>query len=82
MNEGERNQEDNADHEKNHHAPQPYWKRRHIQWGFWIGVALMGIALIVYIFSVDLALVPRPWQRTPMPAAHVPEGQDRPAGSR
>ena len=58
MSEAERNQEDNTSHEKNHHAPIPYWKRRHIQWGFGVGIVLMSIALIVYIFSLNLALVP------------------------
>lgn len=59
MNEPEQNQLDNTAHEKNHHAPRPYWKRTHIQWAFWIGVALMAIALLVYIFSLNLSLVPR-----------------------
>jgi len=61
VSENELNQEDNTDHEKNHHIPRPYWKRPHIQWAFWIGVFLMAVALLVYIFSVDLALVPRSW---------------------
>ena len=65
MNESGQNQLDNIDHEKNHHVPRPYWKRTHIQWAFWIGVVCISIALLVYIFSVDLALVPRPWQHPP-----------------
>ena len=68
MSENELNQQDNTEHEKNHHAPRPYWKQPHIQWGFWIGVALMSIALLVYIFSLNLALVPRSWQHTSQPA--------------
>lgn len=68
MSEQELNQIDNIDHEKNHHAPHPYWKRTHIQWAFWIGVVLMAVALLVYIFSVDLALIPRSWhQQAPPP---------------
>lgn len=63
MNEAEQNQHDNIDHEKNHHAPAPYWKRPHIQWGFWIGAGLMCIALAVYIFSLNLSLIPRSWYK-------------------
>jgi hypothetical protein len=69
VSEAEQNHLDNTEHEKNHHAPAPYWKRPHIQWGFWIGVALMGIALIVYIFSLNLALVPRSWHQQAQPTA-------------
>jgi hypothetical protein len=65
VNEAEQNRLDNTEHEKNHHVAVPYWKRPHIQWGFWIGVALMGIALVVYIFSLNLALVPSSWHRQP-----------------
>jgi len=69
VNEPERNREDNTSHEKNHHAPEPYWKRVHLHWGLWLGIVLMTIALLVYILSVNLALVPRSWQHQPQPAA-------------
>jgi hypothetical protein len=65
VNEPEQNQLDNIDHEKNHHAPHPYWKQPHIQWAFWIGVGLMGIALVVYIFSLNLAFIPHSWHQQP-----------------
>jgi len=59
-----------------HHHPQegphppkdetyvPYWKRAHKDWRFWVGVIFISVALVVYITSVDLALVPR---RAPQP---------------
>jgi len=59
-NEPQLNQADNSLHEKNHHAPQPYWRRMHLHWGFWVGVIGLTIALLVYILSVNLALVPHP----------------------
>jgi len=67
--ETENNQLNNTEHEKNHHEPRPYWKRAHLHWAFWVGVVCMAIALLVYIFSVDLALVPRSWHQQTLPAA-------------
>lgn len=69
MNEPQRNQDDNLDHEKNHHAPHPYWKRVHLHWGLWVGIVLMTVALLVYILSLNLALVPRGPQSPPPPAS-------------
>jgi len=59
MNETENNQQKNLLHEKNHHELRPYWKRAHLHWGFWVGVLLMTLALLVYIFSIDLSQLPR-----------------------
>jgi hypothetical protein len=67
---------------KHHHHPQegpnppkdpdnyvPYWKRAHKDWRFWVGVFCISAALVVYITSVDLSLVPhrpdQPSSRTP-----------------
>lgn len=60
-------QDDNAEahagshhgHPKNYHPPKPYWRRAHADWKFWIAVVFIFGALAIYIFSVDLALVPR-----------------------
>jgi len=43
----------------------PYWKRAHRDWRFWAGVRFMSVALIVYVMSDDLALVPRIQPRQP-----------------
>lgn len=40
-------------------AHGPYWKRAHTDWRFWIGVALMFVAMIAYIMTFDLRLRPR-----------------------
>jgi len=69
MDEPKRNQQDNLDNEKNYHAPRPYWKRVYHHWGFWVGIVLMTIALLVYLLSWNLALVPRFHPRPPTPAA-------------
>ena len=37
----------------------PYWKRAHRDWRFWVGVVFLSAALIVYVMTVDLSLVPR-----------------------
>jgi hypothetical protein len=34
---------------------RPYWKRAHRGWPFWVAVALMLAAMIVYVMSDDLA---------------------------
>lgn len=46
----------------------PYWKRAHRDWRFWVGVLFMSVALIVYVMSDDLALVPRERPRQAAPA--------------
>ncbi|MGI4828826.1 MAG: hypothetical protein ACRYFU_11650 [Janthinobacterium lividum] len=38
---------------------EPYWKRAHHDWRFWVAVFFIFAALAVYISSVDLSLVPR-----------------------
>ena len=48
-----------ADHPKNFHPPKPYWRRMHTHWAFWVAVIFLFVALFIYIFSYDLALVPR-----------------------
>jgi hypothetical protein len=45
-------------HEINQKDLGPYWKRVHRDWRFWVGVALMAIAIAVYITSDNLAFVP------------------------
>ena len=37
----------------------PYWRRAHRDWRFWVGVVFLSAALIVYVMTVDLSLVPR-----------------------
>ena len=42
-----------------HHHPDPYWKRAHTDWRFWVGFILMFAAITMYVMSDDLALAPR-----------------------
>lgn len=42
-----------------HHGHRPYWKRAHRDWRFWVAVFSIGVALFIYVTSVDLSLVPR-----------------------
>jgi hypothetical protein len=39
--------------------PGPYWRRAHRDWRFWVGVVFLSIAILIYVMSDDLALVPR-----------------------
>jgi hypothetical protein len=43
------------------HAPggEPYWKRAHHDWRFWIALILMLTAIAIYVLSDDLAFLPR-----------------------
>jgi hypothetical protein len=36
----------------------PYWLRAHRDWKFWAVVALMLVAMVVYVVSMNLALRP------------------------
>jgi hypothetical protein len=51
------------------HGLGPYWKRAHRDWRFWVGVLFMSVALIVYVMSDDLSLVPRIQPRQTSPSA-------------
>ncbi len=53
-------------------GPGPYWKRAHRDWRFWVGALFMAVALIVYVMSDDLALLPRAQPSRPAPAAVSP----------
>jgi hypothetical protein len=72
MDETTHDQHDNPFHEKNHHEPRNHWRLLNMHWGFWLGIICLTVALLVYIFSVDLALVPRvpqpQHQSMPMPS--------------
>jgi hypothetical protein len=41
-----------------HHDHRPYWQRAHRDWRFWVAVFFIGVALFIYVTSVDLSLVP------------------------
>jgi hypothetical protein len=38
---------------------RPYWKNAHRDWRFWIAVFFIFGAIVIYVMSDDLALVPR-----------------------
>ena len=63
--------ENHDTHEHKHHHPQtgpvapheqqqPYWKRAHKDWKFWVGVVCIAIAITIYVLSLDLSTVPHP----------------------
>jgi len=49
------------------HLPDPYWKRAHHDWRFWIGLFLMLLAITIYVLTEDLSLVPRFRTQPPAP---------------
>ena len=50
-----------------HHHEKPYWKRLHHSWLFWIGFALVSVAITVYVMSDNLALMPHGRAHKPLP---------------
>lgn len=40
-------------------TPNPYWKKAHRDWRFWVAVFFVFLALAIYIGSADLSLIPR-----------------------
>lgn len=44
---------------KSRHEPNldPYWRRAHHDWRFWVGLGLMLAAIAMYVLSNDLSLV-------------------------
>lgn len=43
-----------------HEQQQPYWKRAHKDWKFWVGVVFLAVAIAIYVLSLDLSAVPHP----------------------
>ena len=41
-----------------HEQQEPYWKRAHKDWRFWVGVVAIAVAIAVYILTLDLSTVP------------------------
>jgi hypothetical protein len=46
--------------ENGHHEPRPdpYWKRAHHDWRFWVALLLMLGAMLIYLMTDDLSMVP------------------------
>jgi hypothetical protein len=61
MNENGQNhhRQEREEHNKEHHNPNPYWKRIHHTWSFWVFLFLMLAAIIYYMLSDNLSLRPR-----------------------
>ena len=38
--------------------PDPYWKRAHHDWRFWVGMFFMFAAIIIFVLSDNLAFLP------------------------
>lgn len=45
--------------ESTNHQPDPYWKRAHSDWRFWVGFVLMAVAITIYVLSNNLSFFPR-----------------------
>lgn len=41
-----------------HQVADPYWRRAHHDWKFWLGLSLMLIAITVFALGDNLALIP------------------------
>jgi hypothetical protein len=38
---------------------RPYWKRAHLDWRVWVAAFFLFAAIAVYVWTVDLSIVPR-----------------------
>ena len=47
------------------HGGDPYWKRAHRDWRFWVAVMLMLLAMTFFVMTDNLALLPG--RRAPSP---------------
>lgn len=46
-------------HQKSDNRPtQPYWKRMHHDWKFWVAFLFVLLALGIYVLSNDLSMRP------------------------
>jgi hypothetical protein len=51
----------------------PYWKRAHHDWRFWFGLVAMLVAIVIYVGTNDLSMVPSGAQRKlPNAVSRVP----------
>jgi hypothetical protein len=41
-----------------HVQRKPYWQRAHKDWKFWVGATAIGVAIVVYVMTLDLSSVP------------------------
>jgi hypothetical protein len=37
---------------------RPYWRRMHHDWRFWVAIGFLSIAILIYVVTVDLSMVP------------------------
>jgi hypothetical protein len=49
---------DSNEFEHSHHEHRPYWKRAHHDWRFWVAFGLMLMAMVIYLMTADLSIVP------------------------
>ena len=52
--------ENNYSHQPDneHRSHRPYWKRAHHDWRFWVALLLMLGAMLIYLMTDDLSMVP------------------------
>lgn len=62
------NSESEGSNPRDHHHTRPHFlKRAHKDWRVWCAVILMLLAMLVYVKSVDLSLVPGRPATQPVP---------------
>ena len=67
----EKHGHDNHGHSHAGHAQHaPWYATVHRNWVFWVGVALMLLAMAVYVMSLDEGLQPDGNLQAPMPEAN------------
>ena len=56
-------------HQADNPGKQPYWKRAHRDWVFWVGMVLMLSAIAIYVMSDDLSMLPQGQPQVTLPGA-------------
>ncbi len=46
------------DHEQQQKGNEPYWKRAHHDWKFWVALSLMLTSMLIYIVTLDESVQP------------------------
>ena len=56
-----------AQNQEERHSRSPYWRQMHHHWYFWVAMLLMLVAIVNYVMTEDLSLVPRNQPQQPRP---------------
>jgi hypothetical protein len=62
----------NGESHHGRHEQNPYWRRAHHDWRFWVALVAMLVAMAVYVGTNDLSMVPSGRQKQMPAGSRVP----------